>query len=115
MTEYDSENETVADLIPLQKIKNRPCLSEQKNKWKQSVTVKNASSSPLEDDCAYNSSSSDYKFTNYEQKLLQTSQSSSNIEMSDWLSDSENKTSKLNKTKTSKKLKQAKRINKRGM
>lgn len=32
MTEYDSENETVADLIPLQKIKNRPCQSEQKIK-----------------------------------------------------------------------------------
>lgn len=75
----------------------------------QSATVTNASSSSLEDDCDYNSSSSDYKFTTYEKKLLQTSQSSSNVEMSDWISDSENKTSKLNKTKKSKKIKTSKK------
>ena len=75
MTEYDSENETVR-LNSSQKIKNRPCQSEKKNKSMQSATVTNASSSSLEDDCVYKSSSFDYKFTTSEKKVLWTSQSS---------------------------------------
>ena len=45
MTEYDSENGTIADLISLQKIKDRHCQSEQKQKsmHMQSPTATNFS------------------------------------------------------------------------